>query len=54
MTIKSPEINVFVGERDRVKDVATFRRAELMPLSMMLMEAAVMKLVWEFEGGVRV
>jgi hypothetical protein len=53
-TMKSPLIRVFVGDRDRVKVVGTFNRAELVPLSIIEREAVVIKLVREFAGGVRV
>lgn len=53
-TMKSPEMRVLVGDSDRVKVVGTFNRAELEPLSIIEREAAVMRLVRELAGGVRV
>ena len=53
-TIKSVEMRVFVGDIDKVNDVCWSRRAELIPLSRILREAAVMRLGLKLAGGVRV
>ena len=53
-TMKSVEMRVLVGDRDSVKDVCWSRRAELIPLSIILREAAVIRLGLKLAGGVRV
>lgn len=47
-------MRVLVGDREIVKLVGTLSRAELVPLSTIAREAAVMRLVSELAGGVRV
>ena len=53
-TMKSPTMRVLVGESESVKVVGWFNLAELIPLSVITKEAAVMRLVCVFTEGVTV